>query len=346
MPASADRWRDDLLADLLRSVRVGRSDYYRPHFRAPWGVRVIGAGASFHAVLSGRCWLRTDLPARLVELAAGDLVILPGGDPHVLSDSPAPRVVVDVFELRKRHPPDIRGVMCAGGNGGSTELVCGRMQFEKGAAATLLAVLPSVIHVRTTSEGLPQHIRATIQHVQTELNSAAACDATIVDRLSDILFIQAVRAYFEQNADVVESGWLAGVADRQIGPALALLHHELHRPWTVATLARRLSLSRSAFAVRFTSLIGEAPLHYLTRVRIGAACERLRSAEDTVSTIALSVGYESASALHRAFRRTLGITPGEYRRAYRRVTPVRTGGGDAGLTDVGQGGLGGEERPQ
>lgn len=321
MAASADRWRDDLLADLLRSVRVRSSNYYRPHFRAPWGVRVVGAGASFHAVLSGKCWFQTDSSASPVELAAGDLVILPGGEAHVLSDSPAPRVVIDVFELRKRHPPDVRGAIWAGGNGGSTKLVCGRMQFERGAADSLLAVLPPVIHVRTSSAGLPQHIRATIQHVQTELNSPASCDVTTVARLSDVLFMQGVRAYFEQNSDVVEPGWLAGVGDRQIGPALALLHRELHRPWTVATLARRLSLSRSAFAARFTSLIGEAPLHYLTRVRISAACERLRAGEGTLSAIAVSVGYDSASALHKAFKRNLGVAPGEYRRTYRRVAP-------------------------
>lgn len=322
MDVSADIWREDLLSDLLRSIRVRSSVYYRPHFRAPWGVRVVGPGASFHAVLSGRCWLQTDLPTSPIELCAGDLLILPGGDPHVLSDSPAPRAVVDVFELRKRYPPDIRGVICAGGDGFATKLVCGRMQFEKGATDSLLGVLPSLIHVRTTSEGLPKHIRATIQHVQTQLNSPASCDATIVARLSDILFIQAVRAYFEQNAHLVESGWLAGVGDPQIGPALALLHRELDRPWTVAALARRLSVSRSAFALRFTSLIGEAPLHYLTRVRISAACERLRSSEDTLRRISLSVGYKSGSALHKAFKRNLGVAPGEYRRAYR---PLKRG---------------------
>jgi AraC-like DNA-binding protein len=134
-----------------------------------------------------------------------------------------------------------------------------------------------------------------------------------VTRLADILLFQAVRAYFHENGGTAQSGWLAAARDNQIGRALALLHAHPDEPWTVDLLARRLATSRTAFADRFSELVGEPPLRYLTRLRINTAARRLRSSDDKLTAIATDAGYESVSAFNRAFKRQVGMTPGEYR---------------------------------
>jgi AraC-like DNA-binding protein len=131
--------------------------------------------------------------------------------------------------------------------------------------------------------------------------------------LTEILFIRAVRAYFSQKMETVESGWLAAVRDEQIGRALAMLHGDLQQAWTVDLLARSVALSRSGLAARFKELLGEPPLHYLTRLRINAAAIRLRSRNDKLRAVAAAVGYESVAAFAKAFRRVMGMTPGNYR---------------------------------
>ena len=135
----------------------------------------------------------------------------------------------------------------------------------------------------------------------------------VVTRLADILFIQAVRAYFEENVETADCGWLAAVRDPQIGQALAILHSHPHRPWTLASLARRLAMSRSTFAARFRELVGEPPQRYFTRLRINAAETRLRTSEDKLSAVAAAAGYESVAAFAKSFKRHTGMTPGEYR---------------------------------
>jgi transcriptional regulator GlxA family with amidase domain len=157
----------------------------------------------------------------------------------------------------------------------------------------------------------------TVKHVLAELDSGDIGMAEVVTRLVDILFIQAVRSYFEENADTAEFGWLAAVRDERIGPALSLLHGQLDKPWTIDSLARHVAMSRSTFANAFTKLVGEPPIRYLTRIRIHAAATRMRSTNDGLKAVAAATGYESVAAFNRAFRRQMGITPGEYRDARR-----------------------------
>jgi AraC-like DNA-binding protein len=135
----------------------------------------------------------------------------------------------------------------------------------------------------------------------------------VVTRLAAILFIQALRAYFDEKGDLAETGWLAAVRDEQIGKALALLHSHPHQPLTVSSIARRLAVSRSAFATKFKELVGEPPLRYLTRLRIHAAAARLISTDEKLSAIATAAGYESVASFVRSFKRHMGETPGEYR---------------------------------
>jgi AraC-like DNA-binding protein len=306
-------WRKTLFDDLLRGIRLRSTVFFRPEFGTPWGVSVANHGTVFHIISHGNCFLQLKGVEGPVQLCAGDFVIVTRGDEHVLQDAPSTSSAVDFFNLAKSCGPDRNGTFRAGGTGQVTRFVCGGMQFESGASP-LLTILPPLLHVKRSAQGGRSWLRLTTEHILSELDSGHAGAAEVVTRLADILFIQAVRAYFEENADKAESGWLAAVRDRQIGQALALLHSVPHEPWTVASLARRLGLSRSAFAARFTELVGEPPLRYLARLRISVAAHRLRLSDDKLSAIAAAAGYESAAAFVKSFKRHMGMTPSDYRR--------------------------------
>ena len=310
--AATDDWREALFASLLRGIRLRSSVYFRPEFRAPWGFSIANRGTIFHIVVRGRCWLQVKGVAEPVRLSDGDFVIVTRGDPHTVRNAPE-TPAVDFFELAKCRAPDKDRIFSTGGDGPITRFVCGGMQFENGTTDPLLAVLPPLLHVKATREGGRAWLRLTVEHVLTELDSGGPGATEVVTRLADILFIQAVRSYFEETADSAESGWLAAVRDPQVGRALALLHGHPDEPWTIASLARRVAVSRSAFADKFRELIGEPPLRYLTRLRIHAAARRLRWSDDKLRAVAAAAGYESAAAFTRAFRRHMKMTPGEYR---------------------------------
>ena len=316
MRGVADSWRQNLFTDLLRSIRLRSSVYFRPELRAPWGFRIADQGTTFHIVVRGQCRLEVTDMAKPVLLSGGDFVVLPRGDAHAMRDAPSSRTV-DFFDLVKRCAPDKTGAIRAGGRGSTTRLLCGGMQFENGVTDPLLALLPPLIHVKQLGERAAPWLQATVTHIVEELDSDRPGAETVVTRLADILFIQAVRAYLDENLDNAESRWLPALRDNQIGRALALLHAKPYEPWTVASLARRVAFSRSTFATKFAQLVGEPPLRHLTRLRLNAASARLRSSDAKLSAIAASVGYESVAAFVKAFKRYAGVTPGEYRRARR-----------------------------
>jgi len=311
----ADAWREALFADLLHSVHLRSSVYFRPELGVPWGFSLAGQGAVFHIVAQGSCWLQVNSLAKRVELTAGDFVVLPRGDAHIMCDSPA-SPVVDFFDMVKRNPPNHGRVFRAGGDGAITRFVCGDMQFEDAATEPLLAVLPSLIHVRGKNGRGAVRLQATITQIFEELDSYRPGTQAVVTRLADVLFIQAVLTYFDQSLATAEYGSLAAIRDPQVGPALSLLHAHPLEPWTVASLARRVAASRSLFAEKFVQLVGEPPLRYLKRLRMNAAAFRLRSTNDKLGVIAADAGYETAAAFTKAFKKHLGKTPGKYRRAH------------------------------
>ena len=314
MRVAGKSWRQDLFVELLKLIRLPSSSWLRLEVRAPWGFSIADGNTVFHVVTHGNCWLEMRRLATPLRLLAGDLGFLPRGDRYALKDAPGTRAV-DLFDFVARHPPDRRRVVRAGGGGAMTKLVCGAMRFEHGATDPLLAVLPPLIHVAAHDGDSTARLRLTIEHVVEELDSDRPGSESVITRLAEILFIEAVRVYLDENMDTAESGWLAALRDQQVGPALALLHAQPHEPWTVASLADRVALSRSSFATKFARLVGEPPLRYLTRLRLNTASARLRSSDDKLSAIAAAVGYKSVAAFVKAFKRSVGVTPGEYRRA-------------------------------
>jgi AraC-like DNA-binding protein len=315
----AESWRKSLFDDLLRGIRLQSSIYFRTEFQAPWGIAVAKDCAVFHIVEHGACWLQLNGMAAPVRLSEGDFVVVTRGQPHTVRDKLG-TPTVDFFELVKAHASGANGALRLGGRGALTKIVCGGMVFENRDSNPLLAILPPVLHVKRTEERV-RRLGLTTAHVRSELDSGEPGSNEVVTRLADILFIQAVRAYFEENWDAANSGWLAAVRDRQIGQALAILHSHPHRPWTVTSLARRLAMSRSNFAARFRELVGEPPQHYFKRLRIHAAAAQLRTSGDKLSAIAAAAGFESVAAFARAFKKHTGQTPGEYRKFGDRSLP-------------------------
>lgn len=337
--AGAHSWHETLVDDLLGSIVVGSSFFFRVALGAPWGLRLDanayraasaqfrrmkypsrqprkdagGRLVPFHIVAGGSCWLEVGREPS-TQLTSGDFVVLPHEHPHVLRDEPATQAI-GLLDLIRDSPPSPKGELNARGMGLTTRLVCGAMRFENARTNPLLAALPPLIFVKGSEDGGAPWLRLTVQHAIDELDSDRPGSEAVVGRLADILFIGAVRGYLEQSLASTESGWLAAVRDQQIGRAIALLHSDPARPWTVEMLADQVALSRSALASKFTRLVGEPPLHYLKRVRLDAAARRLRGTNDKLFVIAAAVGYDSAAAFTRAFERYVGVSPGEYRRA-------------------------------
>ncbi len=314
----------DVLTDVLQTVRVKTACYGRLEAGAPWGLRVPGGeDAKFHVVLEGNCWLDVEgTPS--VALSAGDLVALPHGHEHVLSDASGAQLtpldsVVSCGNNGSRS--NDAGTRRIGGSGAQTILVSGRISFEDRRNNPLLAVLPPVIPLLGEAGRSVPWLESTLQFIACEASSGRPGAQTVISRLADILFIQIVRGHLAQlNEANNVPGWLGALSEPQIGAALSLVHQRPEQSWTVASLAQRVGMSRSAFASRFTRLVGEPPLHYVTRWRMQKAAGLLREGRATLAEIAEQVGYESETAFSKAFKRAVGSSPGAYRRTARSVS--------------------------
>ena len=307
---------EDVITDVLKSVCFKSVIFCRSELRAPWGFSVAAHGmAGFHIVTRGGCWLRVGRDKEAVELAQGDVVILMRGDMHSVADKPETTPTrLDV--LLAKQPVDETLTFRFGGSGAVTELVCGGFFFNDGKLNPLLSTLPKVIHTRGGGGDAAPWLRMTLKYIVEELKASRPGVESVITRLSDILFIQAVRAFFA-TGDGQRTGWLRGLKDPQIGLAINLIHSQPESPWTVQSLGVRVGMSRSSFADRFQSLVGESPVHYLTRWRLNKAAIQLRTTKAKLPEIAERFGYESEFAFSRAFKRAAGISPGAYRKSAR-----------------------------
>lgn len=266
----------------------------------------------FHVVTEGKCWVETpDGEAQL--LRAGDLALLPHGQGHrLVSDPGAP--VVDLFALPRVEVSDRCERLCHGGGGAAASLICAVVRFDHPAARRLLALLPRAIRVEEWRSPQYEWLQSTLQLMAAESRELRPGGETVVTRLADILIIQTIRAWIEKDP-AAQSGWLGALRDPQIGRALAVIHREPARAWTVALLASEAAMSRSAFAARFTELVGEPAMQYVTRWRMHVAVDRLQDDNAPLADLADRLGYRSQAAFSRAFKRIVGLSPGAVRHA-------------------------------
>ncbi|MFD6221285.1 AraC family transcriptional regulator [Nocardia asteroides] len=291
----------DLLSDVLATARTGSpaSGMFVRH--APWGRAYPNIdSAGFHVVLQGSCWL-TRPGADPIALGAGDAVFMPRGIAHELLDQ------LDSPVTETAGPADVRVV---DGPGAPSTLLCGSYQLAADRTHPLLSELPEVVHIPARL-GTHPALRAAVDLLADELTDAGPGADAAIPPLLDLLLLYLLRAQLAESRDT--AGWAAAVADADISRSLRAIHDDPARGWTVESLGARAGLSRAAFARRFTALVGEPPLTYLTRWRMLTAARLLRDTDHPLSTVARRTGYGSEYAFGKAFKRAFGTAPGRYR---------------------------------
>lgn len=328
----------DPLSDVLRSVHLRGAIFYYVSFRDEWVAETPGArrlsaalmpGAehvlAYHLIAKGSGWAATDgVPP--VRLASGDIVMFPRGDAHLLSSAPGLRAQPDDSDWQfttRNDPKPItvsyhRGVLRPGAampaDEASAVVVCGFIGCDLRPFNPLIEALPRLLHL--PAGGVGAWVAPVLHQAVSESREGRPGSAAVLDRVSEMVFVDAARRYLEAlPADA--SGWLAALRDRQVGKAIGLMHERPAEPWTIDELGRRVGLSRSALHERFVGLIGQPPMQYLTNWRMQRGAALLREGNATVATIAQEVGYDSEAAFARAFKRLVGRPPAAWRRAQR-----------------------------
>jgi AraC-like DNA-binding protein len=323
----------DILSEVLRSVRLRGAVYYHVSTSRSWAARApagreIAAAVlpqsdhvmEYHALLRGSCWSTLD-GAPPVRMEAGDIVLFPHGDSHVMASAPgmdADPHVQTYFALQgMRRPFSLRidgaepSMAESIDSSAETLLVCGFFGCDLRPFNPLIATLPRMLHLQA-AQPASWTSQFLLQAAEESLRRRPGGEA-LLERMSEMMFVEAMQRH-AQTLPLDSHGWLAGLRDRLVGRALALIHDDPAAGWTVDELGRRIGLSRSALHERFVELIGQPPMQYLANWRMQLAAAQLRGTTATVATIAQNVGYESEAAFCRAFRRLMGLPPATWRR--------------------------------
>jgi len=318
----------DALSEVLRVLHLTSGLFLEAEFTAPWCIDSAPGTddvahllpdaehvAIFHLLTDGACRARLPNGGETIELAAGDLLMLPHGDAHVLgSDIHLHPVqagsIVQATDsgglMRIRH----------GGGGQRVQFICGYMACDKRLCRPMLSALPRIFRVSLGAAPETRWMTEALQHGAAETHAPQPGREAVMGRLAELLFVEALRCYIRQLPDE-QQGWLAGLRDPCVGRALALMHAQPARPWQVESLAAEAGISRSVLAERFSLLIGEPPMQYLARWRLALAAQYLSRTNDAVARIGERVGYESEAAFNRAFKREFGAPPASWRRSAR-----------------------------
>ena len=313
----------DAFSDVLRVIRLSGGVFLEAEFTAPWCVSgKLGADdcrpyltpprhvIAFHFVAAGSMQLRAE-DGDAMEVQAGEVVMLPHNSSHLfgseLTSSPA-------FAREIVQPPQNGRLarIVYGGGGKATQLLCGFLGCDT-PFSPLLTALPTMLklNVRVTASGA--WIESSFRFAASEIAAGRLGSTTVLAKLSELLFVEAVNQYVS-GLPAERRGWLAGLRDPQIGSALALLHARPIEDWTAECLAREVGMSRSAFAERFSSLVGQPPMQYLALWRMHIAAQHLREGRRSVAQIGFGIGYDSEAAFSRAFKRQFGASPGTWRK--------------------------------
>jgi AraC-like DNA-binding protein len=315
----------DVLSDVLRAVRLTGAVYFDFELSSPWVAaappsrdiaQTVMPGAQrvieYHLIARGRGWgqMAGEEPRRLAE---GDLVVFPQGDAHVLSSAPGLGGTPDLSMFARRAAPLPLVNQIGGGGPDRARLVCCFLGCDERPFNPLLAALPPVIHLSGAGANGSTGWLATLLNIAVgESGSGRAGSENILARLAELMFVEAIRRHIEA-LPAADTGWLAGLRDPIVGQALAALHAEPAGAWTVERLARRVGVSRSVLAERFTEMAGHPPMQYLALWRMQLASRRLTDGGH-VAEVAEAVGYESEAAFSRAFKKLVGEAPGTWRR--------------------------------
>jgi AraC-like DNA-binding protein len=314
----------DALSDVLRAVRLTGAVFFDVRASEPWVAEAPSSAAiidrcfpeaqhlvHYHVVTDGRVWAGLGDGGASVQLEAGDVIVFPHGDAHVLGSAPGVRGTLDLARFDAvRSAPRPFAIAMGEGTATSAHFVCGFLTCDARPFNPLLSALPRVMHVRGAQGGATE---ALVRFALAEGEDRRPGSDIVLGRLSELMFLDVVRRYLA-SLPPDRTGWLAGLQEPFVGRALAALHRDPTRDWTIESLAREVALSRSALAERFTQLVGLPPMQYLANWRMQLAANHLLAGTDSVATIADRVGYESEAAFSRAFKKVVGAPPGVWRK--------------------------------
>jgi AraC-like DNA-binding protein len=323
--ASGERLKNrmDVLSEVLKVVKLEGAIYYNGEFTAPWSFLAppsnvlaphFASGGGhviiYHLLTEGQGFAGLEHGKR-VPLIAGDIVVFPHGDSHIVGNGAR----VEPLDME----PDLHRILSqglkiarGGGGGEVTRFVCGYMCCDPQLSRVFLAGLPAIFKVNVRNGEAGRWLENSIRFSVDQADASRAGGEAVMAKLSEVLFIETLRRYISE-LPPTQTGWLAGVRDPEVGKALALLHRQPARPWTIADLAQEVGLSRSVLAARFRHYLGEPPIAYLTGWRLQLAAQMLKSSSRSVAEIAAEVGYESEAAFNRAFKRAHLIPPARFR---------------------------------
>jgi len=315
----------DVLSDVLGAVHLTGALYFDFELSSPWVLEAPPSSAiahkvmpgaqrviEYHMIARGSCWGHAvgDEPIRLNE---GDLIVFPQGDAHVLSSAPGMRAEPDMSAFARTSTPLPYVYEFGGGGEHRSRIVCAFMGCDERPYNPLLIALPRMIHLSASDPRAATGWLGTLLNIASqESGRQHAGGENVLSRLSELMFVEAVRRYLE-TLPSDQKGWLAGLRDPVVGQALAALHAEAREPWTVERLARVVGLSRSVLAERFTEMVGQPPMQYLALWRMQLA-SRLLVDGGQVASVASAVGYESEAAFSRAFKKLVGQPPATWRK--------------------------------
>jgi AraC-like DNA-binding protein len=317
----------DALSDVLRVAHLTGGVFLHAEFFAPWCIAarvepavcepLLGSASHlilYHYVAEGELRIRVDgEDGEGLVIRAGEVVLLPRNDLHLMGSdlSLPPTEGSDIIQLPKDGELYF---IHHGGTGERTRMVCGFLGCDSANGNLVISTLPPLLKLNVEQGGAAEWIRSTFQYAAAEVAAGRPGSETVLAKLSELLFVEAVRRYAEALPEG-QTGWLAGLRDPYVARALALLHRDITRPWSVDELGREVGLSRSALADRFIRLIGVPPMHYLTNWRMQVASQKLRGTSASLAQIADMLGYGSEAAFSRAFKKTLGTSPAAWRRS-------------------------------
>jgi AraC family transcriptional regulator, activator of mtrCDE len=291
----------DLLSDVLRSLRLRARIFKQGNYRGAWALDSTGVTTTaLHLIGRGQAWVHRKGVREPLVVRGGDLVMFPQGDWHQLSGTPQRQ----------------RGMrLAATSDGPFTTMLCALVEFEASGVNPVLQTLPAAIVVRSEDQDTSAELHALARLMLVEYEAGVVGRQGVLDRLAEVMFVLVLRHQMRTAPEL--NGFLAALKDERIARALAALHRAPGENWRVDTLAREASMSRSVFAERFSSLLGQTPMQYLASWRMHLADEMLRAQRSSIAQIAERVGYQTETAFRRAFKRVRGIGPGNVRRRAR-----------------------------
>ncbi len=317
----------DPLSDVMGAVRLNGAYFYQVEAGHPWSVSTVAARElvprvlpdaehlmPYHILLSGRCWAGLT-GEQQVHMKAGDVVVFPHGDAHVMSSAEWRGTRADGEAEATSTPQRYADTVRIGPAGArDTTFVCGFLGCDSRPFNPLLASLPRRLYAPGIARGWLSQLPT---QVVAESRIGRVGRETMLTRMAELMFIEGVRHHLEQPKST-PTGWLAGLVDPVVGPALSQLHERPEHSWTLAALARTCAASRTVLSERFSRVVGVSPMAYLKRWRLQLAADRLSRGLAKVATVASQAGYESEAAFSRAFKQETGLSPASWRRARQR----------------------------